>query len=511
MSRSRLRRSGSTEDPPTYHVPGWVLGWGAAVGFGLWRKSTVTQLPVWDGAMGVVPAALTLEGLGFDVARVLAMDDYDGGGPNTHSLSSYTWLVAGSIRLLGTYQDALPYLHLLSFCLIGLLAAGIHRAARNGGIQGALAILATALAVLFPPMVVQGSDVYLDLPVAAATTWAIALALEQRWAGAILAACVGASVKASALIAVPAIGVLMIVCRPRPWLGLVSLILPALIAVGPLALHPASRAAGAEGTLSVMDITGRTAGYLLSMPYLLILGLATAGLLVLRLTDRDKPQMEDRSRLFVATCALGVSYLAFFTLNPLVHRGVPSLPRYTTLLAPVLILGFLSEWGRRFGPRRAGTVACVMLVFFLVNVNGRLDPSSRNFYALAERSLVYEDFLEVQKAGFGRFEQLVGTMPTYYDHFAHYRLSYPETGWATAPGARGTPVWTSPDAHWREVVNLPDTFAMLIEGVWLGGQELMDIRSEILQSPEWSLETEVFSRGEFTSEVVIARRIAPPG
>lgn len=45
---------------------------------------TLDQPPVWDTAMGLFPAAITLAGNGFDVIELLGMPDYFEGGPNTH-------------------------------------------------------------------------------------------------------------------------------------------------------------------------------------------------------------------------------------------------------------------------------------------------------------------------------------------------------------------------------------------------------------------------------------------
>ena len=51
---------------------------------------TLDQPPVWDTAMGLFPAAITLAGNGFDVAELFGMPGFFQGGPNTHSASLVT-------------------------------------------------------------------------------------------------------------------------------------------------------------------------------------------------------------------------------------------------------------------------------------------------------------------------------------------------------------------------------------------------------------------------------------
>ena len=127
--------------------------------------------------------------------------------------------------------------------------------------------------------------------------------------------------------------------------------------------------------------------------------------------------------------------------------------------------------------------------------------------SLAERSLAYEKMLRVQQASFGRFEEVGRIMPAYYDHFAHYRLSYPETGWSDGPLLVGTPVYITPGEPWRDLENMPGEFVMLLEAEWLGGEHLADIKRRAGASPEWSVESEIFEDGEFRSEVIIVRRL----
>ena len=48
------------------------------------KWDAVARPPVWDTAMGLFPAAITLADNGFDVIELLGMPDFFEGGPNTH-------------------------------------------------------------------------------------------------------------------------------------------------------------------------------------------------------------------------------------------------------------------------------------------------------------------------------------------------------------------------------------------------------------------------------------------
>lgn len=150
--------------------------------------------------------------------------------------------------------------------------------------------------------------------------------------------------------------------------------------------------------------------------------------------------------------------------------------------------------------------AAVFLILFLANLYGRVEPPSSNRYPLAERSLAYQKMLAVQRASFHRFEELARRMPAYYDHFTHYRIAHPETGWSGGPVMDGTPVGITPDRHWEDLANMPEEFVMLIEAEWLGGEQLAEIKLRALNSDAWDVQTEVFANGEFRNEVVVVRR-----
>ena len=396
-------RAEVTSERPT-GPPIWLVTVAAALLFAFWRWPVLHQIPVWDGAMGVTPAAITLESLDFDVIALMAMPHYAAGGPNVHAMSAFTWLTAGAIRIFGSYEAALPFLHLVSFGLVGVLGGGIYRLIREMSGNWGLAVSAAAAALLYPPLVVQGSDVYLDLPLSAAATWSMALALEGRWKAATTALTIGAFVKPTAIIVVPALAAVHVLRSrdPRP---LLALAIPTAVSVFPVFADRAVRATTAAAPSTVSRVTAETLGYLEAMPVLLMVILAAALLFVLGMRTNRLGQ-NGRSAL-LATLVLVLSYLAFFCFNPLLTKGFSGLPRYTTLFAPVLcgsvVVGAHALWQSRGGWVASGLLAVV----FVLNLHGGLEPENENnIYPLAERSLAYERLLGVQRQAMSRFEEL---------------------------------------------------------------------------------------------------------
>ena len=482
----------------------WPVALGAALLFALWRWPVLHQVPVWDGAMGMTPAAITLESLGFDVFALLAMPNYAGGGPNAHALSAFTWFVAGAIRAFGSYEAALPFLHLVSFALVGALAAAVYRIVGRLTEDGRLAVGGAVAALLYPPLVVQGSDVYLELPLAVAATWALAWAFEGRWRAAIATLTVGALIKPTAIIVVPALAAAFLM-RSRGIRPLLALSIPTAVSVFPVFADRAVKASTAAAPSTVGRVTAETLGYLEAMPVLLAVILAAvllylAGMRAKRLDEAGRAAM-------VAALILVLSYLAFFCLNPLLTKGFAGIPRYTILFAPVLcavvITGAQAVWTRRGGWAAAGGLAIV----FVLNLHGGLEPENPgNIYPLAERSLAYERLLSVQQQGMARFEELATRMPSFYDHYTHYRLAYPDVGWSAGNAVQGTPAWLNPGRPWANLENRPDRFVMLLDAPWLGGRELLTMWERAVESPEWDVSEERFEDGPFTNHVLILSR-----
>ncbi len=113
------------------------------------KWDTLTRPPVWDTAMGLFPAAITLADNGFDVVELLGMPDYFEGGPNTHSTSPVTLVTAVVLKMSGGGERAFVILHLLHFVMAALALVLLFRLARP--VFGDLGTFFFCLRVLLHP------------------------------------------------------------------------------------------------------------------------------------------------------------------------------------------------------------------------------------------------------------------------------------------------------------------------------------------------------------------------
>ncbi len=487
-----------------------------AIGLGVFlvllttRSHVLTQLPTWDGAMGMTPAALTLVETDFNLLNLIRQPSYFDGGPNTHSLSLATLTTAGIVALIGSYESSLPILHLVSFALAGALAAGVYLLVVQAIFDRFLAVSAAGITILYPPVLVQASDVYLDLPMTTAIVWGLHLASSGRRKAAIAMACVAIWIKPTAVIALPAIAYLLAsdpTSRLSRWSTIAAMAPPAALVLGVFTLT-GSYAGGAQTNALTRLVTtiGDGVWYSTHSPALLVLvSAAIIALAATRKEARIASAGSARVRLILAMEIFLASTLLFFLLNPLVTGGFPILPRYTIVLAPTLSALIVASISMR--GRRAAVSSCLALSIAMVALwSGSLAPSGPNYYALSERDLSYPRHIAVQQQAIDQFEKLSRLMPVYYDHFAHFRFEYPQMGWTSGSPAEGTPAYLAP-GNALDIEEMPSQFALLVETHWLGGQKLIDVWQAATASEYHRTKAYEHRSGRYVNYVIVVTKI----
>ena len=161
---------------------------------------TLLQPPVWDQAMGLFPAALTLSANGLDLLELLAMPGYMDGGPNTHSTSLVTLVTALVLRVTGEGgATSLVALHLLHFSVAAYALTVLFRFSRPvlGRVATPLFCLA---ALLFPIFSTQVGYLYLEVPLFLCAVSALHAWTNQRFWPAVLWATAALGVKETGII-----------------------------------------------------------------------------------------------------------------------------------------------------------------------------------------------------------------------------------------------------------------------------------------------------------------------
>jgi hypothetical protein len=460
------------------------------------------QPPVWDGAMSVYPAAIELANSGFDLPEVLALPTYLEGGPNTHTLSPLTMLVALLIVSTGSLTSAVPILHVMSLALSALTGAAVYRlisrkAPQSIAIFGALAVL------LFPPMVVQTADVYLDLPLACLGTWSFVGIVERRpWFTTVLVtAAVWMKPLAMIFVGVMALHWLFFGSGAKRTLRAVApIVIPTVTAV--LVSLPQFARASPISIADRYSVTLEASSrLLLSLPDMAALVLAT--LLLTAFYLRSTTRSEE---LMIAGFVL-ISGFVFILINPLVTHGIPFLPRYYVMIVPALVIGVLLAITQV--SRRIALIAGIILsLVFALNLYGAFYPfKGHASFALAERSLAYRDLLQLQRQDISLLASLASEMPIYFDYFAYFRLAYPEMGYASVQPDSAVSVFHDPRLFSATLADLPPRFGLLFEYPVLGGEVLERLWSEARAVGAIANETKLTkgSYSVYVIEVVQAR------
>ena len=187
----------------------------AAVQFGLWfaaigllKWGVLFEPPVWDAAMGVFPPAIFLYESGFDIHALLQQGNWWQGGPNVHSLSLYTWLIAFVMHATNDPSATFAVLHGLTFAGVAAALVAFSRTLARDRLPDALIFSGTVLLLCLPLVLVQVGYLYTEIWVMAFglyawSAWrtkrfriAVAFAVATlfiKMTGIAIAACVGAA------------------------------------------------------------------------------------------------------------------------------------------------------------------------------------------------------------------------------------------------------------------------------------------------------------------------------
>jgi len=459
-------------------------------------RFAINQPPVWDGAMSVYPAAIELAETNFDFPRLLAMPTYAEGGPNTHVTSPWTILVAGLIPLTGSLSNALPILHLISFALAALTIAATYRLIAHST-PGLVAVLGALSALIFPPMLVQTADIYLDLPMACLGIWSLVFLLDRKFVLASGFTTLAVWIKPLAVVftAVIALFVLLIDLRRGRVLRALILSTPALAAAALISVLQGSDAEPPSLLARYVISIGGSAQLLQAMPDVIAILVVTTLLIAISLKDgvRHEP--------FTIMSLLLISVTAFLLVSPLAGFSLGLLPRYYIAFIPVVIAGMLTFLATKSRTLALAGVTALLLIFG-VNMYGLIYPfKDHATHALAERSFAYRDLLALQLEDVEILADLSQSMPVYYDYFGFYRYEYPELGYSDGPIDSGVSVFHNADLADASLADFPPHFAFEFEYPVLGGEVLLRIWDEAKAAGADVTEI-ALSRGSYTVYVV---------
>ena len=499
---------------------------------------TLLQPPVWDTAMGLFPAALTLSANGFDLLELLAMPGYVEGGPNAHSLSPVTLVTALVLRVTGGGgTTSFVVLHLLHFSAAAYALAALYRFSRP--VFGPMSTPLFCLAVLlFPLFSTQVGYLYLEMPLFLCAVLALHAWTDQRFWPAVLWATAALAIKETGIIVPATLGMATLLedREVRLKVKRIALIMapPAVLVAATSLLTRMALAGPGDAPLApsfgniFLGLTHYLDRFLFNVPDLLALivvflvAALVFGTRVFRTLRSEPTAPADRDAERRAQLVLGYSgmlivlfILLFLVALPVLVDFTIVLPRYYVVIAPFLLLWFGYAFTRLVSTRlpsaRAAAMCFVLLsVFFAVNSYGVLYPldidteGPGNDPALTERSNAYRRLLALQVQAVQALQSLPEGTPVYYGHYEHYLFNYAGLGFADRPLSNGHNFWVESLAELIRGEPMPPCIYALYNYPWLGGEKIRGLIGYADVEEELSSEiVQEFRDGRYT--LILAR------
>jgi hypothetical protein len=474
--------------------------------------------PVWDTAMSVFPAAITLDEYDFDLPRLLKEPSYAQAGPNVYAHSAITLFTALIIRITGDTAVFLPTLHLLHFLITALALVATYRYARP--ILGDAVSLLSVLALLtFPLFLTQAGYMYLEMPLALTTMMALSAWRDERTTQAGLWVIMGCWIKATgifvgiALTAAAVLGPGGIPERLRraTIVGFLPLGLSSLrtFLVRSLSSAPTPSAPHSEAWDCFILEFSR---YLLRVPDLAIflgLFLLTCSVFYrriwagLRLTNHDDPD-SDSNQWIALNCLAVLSFLLIiYVVAPLTLGQCFGLPRYYVPVLPFILMTLSFFLITSINWKQTALLLILAIGFFIVNRNGIFYPSDvdqeglfGNNFALTERSGAYRKLARLQLQAMHFLESLPPGVPIYFGQHEGYLNAYPAMGYvkSTMTNAENIATWEVPKLK-QLLSNPPECVYFLYNYPWLGGNRIQILVGK-LKATHRSETVRIFRSGE---------------
>ncbi|MEZ4281379.1 MAG: hypothetical protein R3F21_17380 [Myxococcota bacterium] len=499
-------------------APGWIQLGAWLLVLLLLKADVLFEPPVWDSAMGVFPPAIYLYENGFDIRGLLAEPNWWFGGPNVHSLSIYTWLLAVVMAVTDSAPATFAIVRLVTFALVAGSLVLFGRALRADGFRPATIFAASFFVLGLPLVSVQIGYLYTE-------AWVMALGVAA-WAywrlgkpGVATAICAIALFVKLTAIAIVACVVLALVLSQRPgrvrrWALLAGLALALVVNRGlpgwlgatvvdhPRWGEPAFLAkALLERLAAIPDVT------------LLVL-LALAGTLVRSLAFAAGGLAP--GRLFGLDWRRGAQVvclaLPFVFSAGIVHSIFSEslfLPRYLVPIIPFAVASILDH-ARAAGKERIALIGlCIGCAFNLANRSGALYRPDHQSFSIVERSAAYHDFHRLQIELIEGLEKLPADMPVFVSKEIHYMLSSPMMGYAVPPLPQIRPVFLPP-YRGAPLEAFPPEFVLVLSNSGHGGEEVLRLARAAERDPNSEVRVRRVERSGFSGALVWVRRAGAP-
>jgi len=464
--------------------------------------SEITQPPVWDSSASIFQGGIFLYENGFSYTQLFKQPGYLKGGPNTHSDSLMTSIIAFIYYITGGPPLTFIVLHLIHFIMSAAICTIFFRIC-NKITDKPTAFLYSLLLLLFPVFLVQTKCMYLEIPLALCTVLTLSAFLNQQLIWAVVWASLASSFKETGIMVGGGLAFAILFLKQSMrkrllWAFLsvargLAVIAFAIFYINPHAINDEIPAvSGFSSILRIFDIAKICVNciyydlqrYLFMVPDLAILFFCcifiAMGRYAFILFSKKNGQAEKDTNL--KTLLFNYSSGVFFTFTIFYYICLPAfniqcsvLPRYFVSVYPLFLLFIASITYQRYKGRYYNLILVVILIFFIVNQSGRFYPDESGKegtginFAVTERSYAYRHFLSAQRHAVKLIEQIPDDIPVYYGLDIHFLVSSPLVGYSKKIIKNGKNLFGL-DMR-REFKILPDCFIMIHSSPWLGSEK----------------------------------------
>jgi len=483
----------------------------ALIAFSKWGQWH--EIPYWDAACGVFPAAITLTQTSFDYPSLLSAPAYLEGGPNVHATSSITLLTAIAYQISGDPWGAFLILHWIHYLIAALTIALLYL--WSAPVLGKpLCILLAGAMLLCPLFLTQAGHMYLELPMACTALLALLAYEDRRIVHASCWALLAVSIKEPGLIVAGTLVVLAALDHSSFKARLKRIAIVAvpsvLLAVGKLTLYDS----GGADKVSFTNFVQGTWYYLTSAPDVLVVFAAAVLAASYRSFQIFDPQDQRGGsmaeyRLHASAVMIAMFSAFFLTLASL--GWIYMLLRYFVMVFPFIFLLGCDLSKRILGGRATVLVLILFCVTSIANYNGRFyQYVMGNNGAIAERSNEYVNLLKVHRDSMSAAEKVASNIPILCGLPEHYFSQYPSMGYVQSPLKNVHCILLVPRYSVADLDTLPDHFFLLYSFVAQGGDKLNWLKTQALANPEYSVSQSVFRHGHYQAQLIEVRRTKLP-
>ncbi len=452
-----------------------------------------TMPPVWDTAAGVFAPAIYLYENNGDYLQLIQQTGYVDGGPNVHSFSAITLLTYAAIYITdGDTAVYLPLLHAIHFAFAAIALTATFGLARC--LLGTAQAWVLSLCLLvFPIFLVQTGYLYTEVLGSALVLLSLLSWSSRHYVRMALFSIAACLIKSFGVALVSTIVLLLIIDSTLRLSKRITIAASILLVTSAIELAKWSSAAATDSSDKViyLDHLKSIIGHLNKVPdlhflvslslifcfgFLLYKKLWHPRLLFSRITELLEGNKQGRAWLAIAL--IPVALFGFIAIAPLLteHRFF-LLPRYYVWSLPEMLIIFsvtvtaFGSWLKHHKPFGYNisvqvfsfAAFMVLLAYLTINRTGMMYPDSgqgTRAFSVAERSMEYLSFFNVQLAGAKSVAEYASGRPVFVARGSHYFLSSPLMGYVNQPIENTQFVLNKPYPS-RNLQDFPDEFLLL--------------------------------------------------